>query len=150
MTQPHTIITLAMVGLALLGGCKTTDTPTSMAEDRSAGRVHYLEIVCDDVDKQCEVFSRLHGVSFGPGVADLGGARVASMPSGTRLAVRAPLAAHERPIIRTYLAVEDIDRAVSEAEAAGAVIAYPPTVQGDTGTWAIYILGDLQFGLWQR
>ena len=30
------------------------------------------------------------------------------------------------------------------------MIAYPPTQQGDTGTWAIYILGDVQFGLWQR
>jgi hypothetical protein len=46
--------------------------------------------------------------------------------------------------------VEDIARAVQEAEAAGAVIAYPPTRQGETGTWAIFLLGDVQFGLWQR
>ena len=38
---------------------------------------------------------------------------------------------------------------IEEAEAAGAIVAYPPTRQGDTGTWAIYILGDLQVGLWQ-
>jgi predicted enzyme related to lactoylglutathione lyase len=64
--------------------------------------------------------------------------------------VRAPLAQHEQPIVRTYLEVEDIASAVEEAEAAGAMIAYPPTRQGDTGTWAIYILGDVQIGLWQR
>ena len=38
---------------------------------------------------------------------------------------------------------------LTRAEAAGAVIAYPPTRQGDTGTWAIYILGGVQVGLWQ-
>ena len=36
------------------------------------------------------------------------------------------------------------------AEAVGAVIAYPPTKQGETGTWAIYILDGMQYGLWQR
>ena len=93
---------------------------------------------------------RVHGLSFGPAVADLGPARVAKAPGGTLIGVRAPLAEHEQPIIRTYLAVEDIARAVQEAEAAGAVIAYPPTQQGDTGTWAIYFLGEVQIGLWQR
>ena len=63
--------------------------------------------------------------------------------------MRAPLAEHEQPIVRTYMAVDDIQAAVEQAEAAGAVIAYPPTQQGDTGTWAIYILGDIQMGLWQ-
>ncbi len=46
--------------------------------------------------------------------------------------------------------VEDITEAVNEATSAGAMIAYPPTQQGQTDTWAIYILGGLQFGLWQR
>ena len=35
-------------------------------------------------------------------------------------------------------------------DASGAVIAYSPTRQGDTVIWAIYILGDIQMGLWQR
>ena len=61
-----------------------------------------------------------------------------------------PLADHEQPIIRPYLAVDDIAAAISQAEAKGAVVAYPPTQQGDTGTWAICLLGDLQVGLWQR
>ncbi|MBD3161845.1 MAG: hypothetical protein GF346_06180 [Candidatus Eisenbacteria bacterium] len=112
-------------------------------------RLHYMEIVCLDVDAQCTALERVHGLSFGPPVADLGQARVAEVSDGSLIGVRAPLAEHEKPIIRTYVEVEDIARAVEEAEAAGAVIAYPPTRQGDTGTWAIYILGDVQFGLWQ-
>ena len=64
--------------------------------------------------------------------------------------MRAPLAEHEEPIISTYLEVEDIEKSIQEAEAVGAMIAYPPTKQGDTGTWAIYFLGDVQIGLWQR
>ena len=113
-------------------------------------RIHYVEIVCRDVASQCAALERVHGVSFGPPLADLGQARVAGAPNGSLIGVRAPLAEHEEPIIRTYLEVEDIAKSIREAEAAGAMIAYPPTKQGDTGMWAIYILGDVQFGLWQR
>jgi hypothetical protein len=113
-------------------------------------RIHYVEIVCRDVAAQCAALERMHGLSFGPAVTDLGQARVAEASDGSLIGVRAPLAEHEQPIVRTYLEVEDIARAVREAEAAGAVIAYPPTRQGDTGTWAIYFLGDVQLGLWQR
>jgi hypothetical protein len=112
-------------------------------------QVHYLEFVCDDVAAQCAALEATHGLSFGPAVSELGGARVAVGPDGTRVGVRAPLADHEQPIIRPYFAVDDIALAVSRAEAEGAVVAYPPTHQGDTGTWAIYIVGDLQIGLWQ-
>jgi predicted enzyme related to lactoylglutathione lyase len=93
---------------------------------------------------------RIHGLTFGPAVADLGQARVAEAADGCLIGVRAPLAEHEQPIMRTYVEVEDIVRVIQEAEAAGAMVAYPPTQQGDTGTWAIYFLGDVQFGLWQR
>ena len=63
--------------------------------------------------------------------------------------MRAPLAEHDTPITRSYFAVDDIAAAVAAAEAAGAMIAYGPIQQGDTGTWAIYFLGDAQIGLWQ-
>ena len=112
-------------------------------------RVHYLEFVCTDVAAQCAALEGSHALSFGPVVPELGNARVADGPDGTRVGVRAPLADHEQPIIRPYLAVDDIALAISQAESKGAVVAYPPTQQGDTGTWAIYILGDLQVGLWQ-
>lgn len=116
----------------------------------STMRIHYVEIVCRDVASQCAALERVHGVSFGAPVADLGQARVAGAPDGSLIGVRAPLAEHEEPIIRTYLEVEDIAKSVREAEAAGAMIAYPPTRQGDTGMWAIYFLGDVQIGLWQQ
>jgi hypothetical protein len=112
--------------------------------------IHYLEIVTPDVAALCAAMERVHGLSFGPEVADLGQARVAKASDGSLIGVRAPLAEHEKPIVRTYLEVQDIEKAVKDAEAAGGVVAYPPTRQGDTGTWAIYIFGDIQHGLWQR
>lgn len=113
-------------------------------------RVHYLEIVCRNVEEQCAALEQVHKLSFGPAVAELGQARVAEAANGSLIGVRAPMADHEQPIVRTYVEVENIAKAVEQAAAAGAMIAYPPTQQGDTGTWAIYILGEVQFGLWQR
>ena len=52
--------------------------------------------------------------------------------------------------MRTYFAVEDIQQAVKKAEESGATIAYPPTRQGNQGTFAIVIQGDVEHGLWQR
>eukprot|EP00211_Chloroparvula_japonica_P012452 CAMPEP_0119134770 /NCGR_PEP_ID=MMETSP1310-20130426/17801_1 /TAXON_ID=464262 /ORGANISM="Genus nov. species nov., Strain RCC2339" /LENGTH=117 /DNA_ID=CAMNT_0007125601 /DNA_START=71 /DNA_END=424 /DNA_ORIENTATION=+ len=115
-------------------------------------KLHYLEIVTTDVDRDCKMLETVMAVSFGlEKVADLGGARVSkNSPDGSMIGVRAPLAAHEKPIQRTYFEVQDIHKAIKAAEEAGAVIAYPPTKQGETGIWAIYILGEIQYGLWQR
>jgi predicted enzyme related to lactoylglutathione lyase len=112
-------------------------------------QVHYLEFVCADVVAQCAALEAAQGLSFGPPNPDLGHARVAVGEGGTRVGVRAPLADHEQPVIRPYFAVDDIVQAVAKVEAEGATVAYPPTRQGDTGTWAIYLVGDLQIGLWQ-
>ena len=112
--------------------------------------VHYLEIVSDNVDTQTALYQRLHGLSFGPPDPDLGQARVATCADGTLVGIRKPLAAHEQPIIRTYLAVEDIQQAVKKAEETGAITAYPPTRQGQRGTFAIVIQSGVQHGLWQR
>jgi len=139
---------LVSAALALFTGWPAVAQPNE--KGRSNVRMHYLEIVCRDVAAQCAALERVHGLSFGPAVADLGQARIAQAPDGSLIGVRAPLAEHEQPIVRTYLEVEDIAKAVEEAEASGAVIAYPPTKQGDTGIWAIYFLGDVQLGLWQR
>jgi predicted enzyme related to lactoylglutathione lyase len=112
--------------------------------------VHYLEIVSNDVDALTALYKRIHGLSFGPPDADLGQARVATRADGTLVGIRKPLAAHEQSIVRTYLEVEDIEQAVKKAEDAGATIAYGPTLQGQRGTFAIVIHGDVQHGLWQR
>lgn len=113
-------------------------------------KVHYVEIVSEAADEQRTVLEQVHGISFGPEVADLGNARVAERADGTLVGVRAPLAEHEQPIVRMYFEVDDIAGAIKNAEAAGAMIAYPPTRQGETGTWAIYMVDGIQYGLWQR
>jgi predicted enzyme related to lactoylglutathione lyase len=112
--------------------------------------VHYFEIVSNDMDALTELYQRVHGLSFDPPDPDLGHARVAPQADGSLVGIRKPLAEHEQPIMRTYIAVEDIEQAVRDAEEAGAMIAYPPTRQGNQGTCAIVIKGDLEHGLWQR
>ena len=112
--------------------------------------VDYLEIVSNDVDTLAGLYQRLHGLSFGAPDPDLGQARLATRADGTLVGIRKPLAAHEQPIMRSYLAVGDIHQAVKHAEEHGATVAYPPTQQGQRGTFAIVIQGDVQHGLWQR
>jgi predicted enzyme related to lactoylglutathione lyase len=119
-------------------------------ERSSKMAVHYLEIVSNDVDALTGLYQRIHGLSFGPPDPDLGQARVATRADGTLVGIRQPLAAHEEPIMRTYLVVDDIELAVKAAEECGAITAYPPTRQGQRGTFAIVIHGAVQHGLWQR
>jgi len=119
-------------------------------EGSSSAPVQYLEIVSNDVDALAGLYEGMFGLTFGPPDPDLGQARVATRRDGTWVGIRKPLAAHEEPIMRTYLAVEDIQDAMKKAEASGALIAYPPTRQGQRGTFAIVIQGGVQHGLWQR
>ena len=112
--------------------------------------VHYLEIVSDDLDALTALYQRMYGLSFGPPDPDLGQARVATRPDGTLVGIRKPLAAHEQPIMRSYLAVDDIEQAAKHAADSGAIVAYGPTLQGQRGTFAIVIQGGVQHGLWQR
>ena len=106
----------------------------------------------NDVDALTALYQRMHDLSFASPDADLGQARVATRADGTLVGIRKPLAAHEQPIMRTYLAVEDIQQAVKKAEDSGATIAYPPTRQGQWGhlcnrdprrraTWTMATLG---------
>jgi predicted enzyme related to lactoylglutathione lyase len=111
--------------------------------------IHYLEIVSDDVDALAAFYERIDGLSFGPPDPDLGQARVATRSDGTLVGIRKPLAAHEQPIMRAYFAVDDIQQATKQAEQAGATVAYPPTRQGQRGTFAIVFHGGVQHGLWQ-
>jgi predicted enzyme related to lactoylglutathione lyase len=138
---------------ANLNDALTANVASRTAATTPAGsslRTHYLEFVTEDVDARCDALAKTHTLTFSAPVAELGFARVAQAADGTLIGVRAPLGDSEKPIIRTYKAVDDINAAIKKAEAAGAVVAYPPTQQGDTGTWAIYILDGEQFGLWQK
>ena len=131
-------------------GTRARTTPMKVSEESSNMSIHYLEIVTNDVDALCAAYERVHALSFGPEDPDLGQARVAERPDGSLVGIRKPLAEHEQPTMRTYLTVVDIQKAVKEAEEAGAVLAYPPTQQGERGTFAIFIHGDVEHGLWQR
>ena len=147
------VTALMTVGwMSILPACASEGRSTSnqKTEEHATMTVHYLEIVTDDADALVGLYQRVHGLTFGPPDPDLGQARVATRADGTLVGIRKPLAAHEKPIVRTYLAVDDIQRAVKNAEASGAVVAYPPTLQGKRGTFAIVVQGGVEHGLWQR
>src|SRR5690242_8943421 len=110
---------------------------------------NYIEIVSAETDALITLYEKMHGLTFGAPEADLGQARVATRADGVLIGIRAPLAAHEEPIVRTYLAVTDIEGATKRAADAGAVVAYGPQKQGARGTFAILISGGVQHGLWQ-
>lgn len=65
------------------------------------------------------------------------------------LGVRAPLAAHEKPVVRPYVLVEDIQASVAAAAAAGGQVAMEPTEIPGYGQFAIVIHGGIESGLWQ-
>jgi predicted enzyme related to lactoylglutathione lyase len=112
--------------------------------------VHFLEIVTASVDETCELLAKTHGVTFSEPIAEFGNARTAGLIGGGRISVRAPMRETEGPVVRPYLLVDDINAAVKAAEAAGAEIAIPPMPIPDQGTFAIYILGGIEHGLWQN
>ncbi|QDV40810.1 hypothetical protein Enr13x_06460 [Stieleria neptunia] len=112
-------------------------------------QVHYLEFVTPDVDIVCATLSELHGVTFGTGDPALGNARTATLAGGGKIGVRAPMHESESPIVRPYVLVDDIDAAVTSAEAAGGQVALAPMELPGHGKCAIFFQGGIQHGLWQ-
>ena len=112
-------------------------------------QVHYLEIVTPAVDETCGAMETLHGVSFSPPEAGLGNARTATLADGGRIGVRAPMREDEDPVVRPYVLVDDVEAAAAAAQAAGGELALPPMEIPGHGTFAIYILGGINYGLWQ-
>lgn len=111
--------------------------------------VQYLEIVTPAVDETCSTLEKLHGVSFSEPEAGLGNARTAELKGGGKIGVRAPMGEAEEPVVRPYVLTKDIEAAVQAAEASGALIAHPPLEIPGQGTFAIFIHGGIQHGLWQ-
>lgn len=112
-------------------------------------QIHYLEIVTQDVDATCAAYAKAHDVTFSEGEPGLGNARTTALANGGMIGVRAPMHETEEPVVRPYLLVDNIDRAVQAAEAAGAEIAHPPLEIPGLGKFAIYIQGGNHHGLWQ-
>jgi hypothetical protein len=52
-------------------------------------------------------------------------------------------------VVRPYWLVDDIDAAVAAVVQAGGQIAHPPMEIPGHGTFAIYVLGGNDHGLWQ-
>ena len=142
---PHSLRLFSLLALSsLTWGCAGAPQPQGKA-------IEYLEIVTPDVAGTCKALSAIHGVTFAAPDPALGNAQTADLANGGRIGVRAPMAAHEKSIVRPYLLVPDIEAAVAAARAAGAEIAMPATpIQGQDGKFAIYILGGVQHALWQR
>lgn len=113
-------------------------------------QIYYLEIVTKDVDAVCAAYEAANGVKFGAPDAGLGNARTAAMPDGALVGVRAPLRESEAPVVRPYWLVDDIHAAVTAAEQGGGTIAVPPMEIPGHGTFAIYLQGGIDHGLWQR
>ena len=93
-------------------------------------KIQYLEIVTPEVNTVCETYSLLHDVKFGKNDPSLGGARTAKLASGGMLGVRAPLRDTEKPVVRHYILVDDIQATVDAAAKSGAEVAVPPSDPG--------------------
>lgn len=112
-------------------------------------RVQYLEIVSKDVDGVCAAYEAANGVRFGAPDAGLGHARTAPLAGGGLIGVRAPLRTNEEPVVRPYWLVTDIEAAVAAVVRAGGFVAVEPTAIPGHGTFAIYLQGGNDHGLWQ-
>lgn len=162
ISSPRRLSILSLAALLLVGAGTGMQSATDRGQadagieavgEKQAGdgalKVQYLEIVTPSVAETCEALAEAHGVVFSEPIAALGNARTASLHDGGRLGVRAPMRETEEPVVRPYVLVDDIEAAVKAAEAAGAEVALPPTLIPGQGTFAIYILGGIQHGLWQ-
>ena len=112
-------------------------------------KLQYLEIVTREVDAVCAAYAAALDVHFSEPDAGLGGARTASLAGGGLVGVRAPLRETEDPVVRPYWLVADIDRALPAVVDAGGEIAHPAMELPGYGTYAIYLQGGNDHGLWQ-
>lgn len=113
-------------------------------------QIYYLEIVTKEVDAVCAAYEAANGVQFGAPDAGLGHARTAEMPGGGLVGVRAPLRETEEPVVRPYWLVDDIEAAAAAAVKAGGTMALGPMEIPGRGTFAIYLQGGIDHGLWQQ
>jgi len=128
-----------------------TDLGQGLNEEKALN-IHYLEIVTPKVDETCAALEKVHGVTFGKPIAEFGNARMTKLKSGGRIGVRASMRDNppEEPVVCPYILVDDIDAAVEKIKAAGGEFAVLPTEMPGEGKFAIYFLGGVQYGLWQR
>ncbi|MEM1353695.1 MAG: hydroxylase [Planctomycetota bacterium] len=112
-------------------------------------KVHYLEVVTPEPEALCAQYAAIYDVAFSEPIANLGGARTAGLSGGGMLGIRGPLRETETPVVRPYIAVDDIEAAVKSATEAGAKVALPPMPLPGYGTCAVVIQGGIECGFWQ-
>ena len=112
--------------------------------------IHYIEYVVKDPEKLRAACEKQYGWCFEK-MPELGDAWVAELPGGGRYGIRAPMNEDEKKglVVRTYMRVSDLDRAVEIARENGAVIALSSMDLGKHGRIAIYVIEGVQQGLWQ-
>ena len=138
---------VSIAALAVSGCAVGQHTPN---QEAAAVQIQYLEIVTPNVDETIAILSGHHGVTFSDPQQGFGNARIADLANGGRIGVRGILGEHEAPIVRPYLLVDDIEAATQSAEAAGAEFAMRATEIPGQGKFAIYFLGGIQHGLWEK
>ena len=111
--------------------------------------IQYLEVVTANPQVLRDFYSTAYGWKFSEATPELGGAFFASLPNGSLWGIRGPLRESEAPVVRTYLRVNNINSAIKKAEELGALIAIGPLEIPERGSFAIYILGGIEQGLWQ-
>lgn len=112
-------------------------------------KVRYLEVVTPDVAGTVAIFEASSNAEFSDPQPMLGNARVANMPDGGQIGIRAPMSDEEVPVTRTYFLTDNIEAATAKAVATGAELAHPVMEIPSVGTFSIFFHGNNQFGFWQ-
>ena len=113
------------------------------------GQIRFLEIVTSDVDGTIKIFETSGSVKFSEPIAELGNARVADLPDGSQMSIRAPMHDMETPVTRTYFLTDDIEDATQAAVKAGAELAHGVMEIPGHGKFSIFFHGGNQFGYWE-
>ena len=115
----------------------------------SKTQIRYLEIVTPDVDGTIAMFETSGPLTFSDPIPELGNARMATLPDGSQMSIRAPMHEMEETVTRTYFLTNDIDAATEAAVKAGAELAHPVMEIPSRGKFSIFFFGDNQFGYWE-
>jgi predicted enzyme related to lactoylglutathione lyase len=112
-------------------------------------KIRYLEIVTTDVSGTIAILEASHETVFSAPIAELGNGRLADLPDGSKISVRAPMHDAEAPTTRTYFLTNDIDKATAKAVEAGGELAHPVMEIAGHGKFSIFFYGGNQYGFWQ-
>lgn len=111
--------------------------------------VHYLEIVTSDIKSMCDLYTNSFGWEFQPEILELGNARVAELEGGSLCGICAPMHPTEKPTMRMYLRVSDVEYSVKEVIKQGAEILLDRMEIPGYDIIAIYKIGGIEKGLWE-